>query len=87
MSITPHEYFAKRLDAYLATLTSDAAKRVFLTGEARKWEARYRTFVRTGGAIHGKPSPIYGQPQATDFLITIADINDRLAALTVTEAA
>jgi len=84
---TASEYFARRLDGHLRTLNSDAAKRLFLTAEAAKWQQRYREFVATEGERHGLPSPHYSQPQAADFLIVQGDITARLSALQAMEAA
>lgn len=84
---TASEYFAARLDGHLRTLTTDAAKRVFLTAEAAKWQQRYREFVATEGERHGLPSPHYCQPQAADFLIVMGDITARMTSLQQKEAA
>lgn len=84
---TASEYFAARLDGHLRTITTDAARRVFLTAEAVKWQQRYREFVATEGERHGLPSQHYSQPQAADFLIVMGDITARLSALRQMEAA
>jgi hypothetical protein len=84
---TASEYFTKRLDAHLRTLNSDAAKRVFLTAEHERWQTRYREFVATEGARQGQPSQHYSQPQAVDFHLVLADITERLSALSMREAA
>lgn len=66
------ECFRKRLDAHLATLPDDSARRAFLTCEAIKWRGRYSDFtfeVATG---------IYrGTGTAFEFVATIADIEAR----------
>jgi hypothetical protein len=69
--------FAARLDAQLATFTSDEARRVFLQSQARTWRTRYFNFCH-----RPRPSnPGDVQPTATDFLLTIGEIDTRLGRL------
>jgi hypothetical protein len=69
--------FAIRLDAELATFTSDAARRVFLQSQARTWRTRYFNFCH-----RPRPSnPGDVQPTATDYLLTIGEIDTRLGRL------
>lgn len=69
--------FALRLDAQLATFTSDEARRVFLKSQARTWRTRYLNFCQ-----RSRPStPGDVQPTATDFLLTIGEIDTRLGRL------
>lgn len=69
--------FAARLDAQLATFASDEARRVFLQSQARTWRTRYLNFCQ-----RPRPSnPGDVQPVATDFLLTIGEIDTRLGRL------
>lgn len=71
--------FALRLDAQLATFTSDEARRVFLQSQARTWRTRYFNFCH-------RPRPSSDvQPNATDFLLTIGEIDTRLGRLSGAE--
>lgn len=74
--------YAARLDAYLATLSSAKAKRIFLAGEAAKWRARYATWCRDvdRGSYRGDAT-------AADFHVTMADIDARAARFSEKEAA
>lgn len=74
--------FAARLDAHLATFTSDAARRVFLQSQARTWRTRYLNFCQ-----RPRPSsPGDVQPTATDFLLTLGEIDTRLGRLSGADA-
>lgn len=69
--------FAARLDAELATFTTDAARRLFLQSQGRTWRTRYLNFCH-----RPRPSnPGDVQPTATDFLLTIGEIDKRLGRL------
>lgn len=71
---SPTARYAARLDAHLATFTSDRACVVFLDGEMQKWIARFETFQRQVAL------GIYeGDAQAADFLISMADVAQRRA--------
>lgn len=69
--------FARRLDAHLATFTSDAARRLFLQSQSRTWQQRYKNFCIRPRAS----SPGDVQPTATDFLLTLGEIDMRLGQL------
>lgn len=88
MSAAPSlsEHFAGRLDSHLATFTSDRARIVFLRSQAQTWRTRYDRF-RTCQTRHGAPDPLFGQPTATDYVLTIGVIDTRLNALLAREAA
>lgn len=74
------EQFAVRLDAHLATFTTDAGRRVFLQSQHRTWQTRYRNFCH-----RPRPSsPGDVQPTATDFILTIGVIDVRLGRLSGT---
>ena len=65
--------FIARVDAYLPTLTDDAARRAFLDGQLEGWEHRYARFVATQGASEFAASA-GDPPQAADFLLTITGL-------------
>ena len=72
--------FLARVDEHLPLLADDAARRAFVDRLIAGWERRYARFVATGGAcepVAGAADP----PQAADFLLTIAALAARRAAL------
>lgn len=77
-SPSPHvaRYLA-RLDAHLAALEA-GARREFLRREVEKWLARYTDFSRRVE----RGQPVDPAVHAADYVVTIAEIDARLAALT-----
>jgi hypothetical protein len=79
MTATPSlsEQFAVRLDAQLATFTTDAARLVFLRSQFETWQTRYRNFC-----VRPRPSaPGDVQPTALDYLLTLGEITSRIGRL------
>jgi hypothetical protein len=72
--------FIARVDAYLATLADDAARRLFLDSQLEGWERRYARFVATQGASEFAASA-GDPPQAADFLLTISALAARRGTL------
>lgn len=72
------EYYARRLDAHLATLNNDHARRIFLAGMWVDWQYRARRFHESGGESVKTPHPIYGWPTAWDFAQTLSNIQVRM---------
>jgi hypothetical protein len=71
--------FLARIDAHLPTLTLGARKS-FLAQQIAGWEFRYENFQLTDGAsepVKDRADP----PQAADFLLTITQLEARLAAV------
>jgi hypothetical protein len=68
--------FGRRLDGHLATL-NEPAKAVFLRSQLATWQTRYRNFCH-----NPRPSaPGDVQPTATDFLLTIGEVQTRIEQL------
>jgi hypothetical protein len=70
----PCERYRTRLDAHLATLPNDAARRAFCDREHAKWVDRYESFQRAvdrGEDVAGAT--------AWDFQITLCDVEHRRA--------
>lgn len=80
------DLMARRLDAYLPTLQSDHARRVFLKAQLASFERQYGTFIQSGGKS-ARRDPVFGFPTEFDFSLTINAINTRLSALSVQEPA
>lgn len=71
---SPHvaRYF-HRVDEHLPTLASDEARACFLDNERRKWIERYQDWMhRVDADLPTDPDVV-----ASDFVITIADIESR----------
>jgi hypothetical protein len=68
--------FLARLDAHLAGLANEQARRTFLDRQLEAWQRRYGRFISTHGAgqsiVDGTDAP-----QAADFLVTIAALAAR----------
>jgi len=74
--------FLRRVDALLATLPNDKARRIFLDRQIEAWEGRYFRFLASEGiseVIVDATDP----PQAADFLLTIAGLARRRGAFTM----
>ena len=69
--------FIARIDAHLPRLADDRARRAFLARQLEGWECRYARFIATQGASASTRDP----PHAADFLLTIAALAARAAAL------
>ena len=69
--------FIARVDAHLPRLADDRARRAFLARQLEGWESRYARFIATQGASASTRDP----PHAADFLLTIAALAARAAAL------
>lgn len=67
--------FCKRLDAELAALPNDEARREFLKIQLGSWFERYRAWALAVDS--GRLEPKAGDPDAFDYLITISDIRAR----------
>lgn len=78
-----------RIDEALKTFQTDTAKRVFLGGQLEKATFRYQQFVRRVDAGLPEPDMPDGMPDLTavDHHCAMAGIQQRLHALSVTEAA
>jgi hypothetical protein len=61
--------YRTRLDAHLATLTDDAARRRFLDREYERWQTLYQRFEADSSILPGAT--------AFDFFITLSDISVR----------
>jgi hypothetical protein len=75
--------FLGRIDAFLPSLGSDRARRLFLDRQLQTWECRYSRFIASEGASEialDRADP----PQAADLLLTIAGLACRRGALTHT---
>lgn len=72
----PCERYRRRLDAHLATLPSDPARRAFCDREHAKWIERFEAFQ-----IAVARGTYDGTATAWDFHITLGDIASRRAAL------
>jgi hypothetical protein len=77
MSRIPHvERYLARLDAYLPTLPPDE-RRLFLLRQAKSWRDAYGAFVaRVDAGLPTDPAV-----HAADYLVTMAEIDQRLAQL------
>ena len=71
------ERYTRRLDEHLATFKSDAARRVFLASESRKWVERYTTWA---ARIDRGLEPD-SDATAFDYLNTLCEIDLRLNRL------
>lgn len=66
----------ERVEARLAELADNKARRAWLTKQVAHWEGLYDVFVRSGGREkHHKHATAY------DYTSTIAALNARLARL------
>jgi hypothetical protein len=72
--------FLSRLDAHLAALADEQARRTFLDRQLEAWQRRYGRFISTRGASESVGHPA-DPPQAADFLVTIAALAARRRAL------
>jgi hypothetical protein len=72
--------FIARIDAHLSRLADDRARRAFLARQIEGWECRYGRFIATQGASEFSAST-RDPPHAADFLLTIAALAARAAAL------
>jgi hypothetical protein len=68
--------FLDRLDAHLASIPDEAARRQFLDRQIDGWEHRYARFVATEGTSE-VATDAADPPQAVDFLLTIAGLAAR----------
>jgi len=71
--------YCRRLDAHLATFTSDADRIVFLQGALAQWQRAYVQFQRDVSRELADLRP--GHPTAFDYVITIVAVGGRLSAL------
>jgi hypothetical protein len=78
--------FLARVDAHLATLSSDAARRSFLRQQIAAWEFRRERFILTEGASEPVTDP-RDPPHVADFTLTITGLQARLDALPMERAA
>lgn len=69
------ERYSARLDAHLATLPNDTARRAFLDREMETWEQRYNDFQMRVGA--GSIEITGDHATAHDYLLTITEIGTR----------
>jgi hypothetical protein len=83
MSQTPHvERYLARLDAYLPTIPAEE-RRPFLLRQAQSWRDAYAAFVaRVDAGLPTDPAV-----HAADYLVTMAEIDQRLAQLAKSERA
>jgi hypothetical protein len=83
-ALAPHvlRYLA-RVDAHLPTLADDDARHAFLKAEGGKWLSRYTACTSTVIA-GGKVDP---DVDATDYVLTIAELGQRARALETKVAA
>ena len=72
--------FIARIDAHLPRLADDRARRAFLARQLEGWACRYARFIATQGASEFSAST-RDPPHAADFLLTIAALAARAAAL------
>jgi hypothetical protein len=72
--------FLARLDAHLARLTDEQARRTFLDRQLEAWQRRYGRFISAHGAGESIGDGA-DAPQAADFLVTIAALAARRRAL------
>jgi len=72
--------FIARIDAHLPRLADDRERRAFLARQLEGWESRYARFIATQGASEFSAST-RDPPHAADFLLTIAALAARAAAL------
>ena len=77
---SPVKRFLARLDAHLAALADEQARRTFLDRQLQAWQRRYGRFISTHGACESIGDPA-DPPQAADFLVTIAALAARRRAL------
>jgi hypothetical protein len=77
MSQAPHvERYLARLDAYLPTLP-ESERRRFLLSQAKSWRDAYAAFTaRVDAGLPTDPAV-----HAADYVVTIAEIDQRLARI------
>ena len=71
--------YCRRLDAHLATFTSDSGRIVFLRGALAQWQRAYARFERD--VLRDRIDLQPGHPTAYDFVATITAVRGRLDAL------
>lgn len=75
------DWLSTELDKKLATLPTDQARyrHLILCGNA--WKLKYRTWIDLGEQPFNEPHPVYGDMDAFDFSLLLADIDRRKSKL------
>lgn len=68
------DWLSDELDAKLASLDSDQARKNCLRDNFSKWRKKYARFVKLGEQPFNEPHPEFGDMTAFDFAILLADI-------------